>query len=220
MSVQFFKGVGGSDKVMYNGSTGAAYTGFAVKCAGKITVPIANQNGGRRSQIVTFDAMGSSLVEAIDNATDIMQTILNRSNGYLTMFTLQCGLYRKDIEGTPVEAGSLKYGSVKVVNTRSSSGAAVAVSKAKSMSIYFPFVNTKNLQLLEDDVASLIADGKLCNVSFHDDNKNSFDVTPFTWSGQGTIKDYVANEIALLESNDTSAGGSDGVLRKRPITNP
>ena len=124
MRVNYIKGVNNEftnflrvlallQKSVYSAETGAVSASlYAVKCGLKITVPLANQNGARRTQAVTFDSPGTSLQNAINNAADVAQWIADNSDGYITMFTMQLGLYRPDVEGTPMQAGELSYASL------------------------------------------------------------------------------------------------------------
>lgn len=214
MSVQFFNGVGGSDLEMFNGTSGASYTGNAVIWGAKIACPVSDQNGGVRTQVLKGASPGANLVTAINNATDVVQAILNKSKGYLVNFSVQCGLYRHDKLGVPVPPNKLLYGYVDITNVVDGTGQTVSAQKSKSQRVYFPFVSTKDLGELESTVQALMTAGKICALNFHDEDKDSFDVTPMTgMAGIGRIQEYTRKELALLASNDTSSGGSDGVLR-------
>lgn len=216
MSLQIFKGVGSSTKSVYSAETGAVAANlYAVKCGLKITVPLANQNGARRTQAVTFDSPGTSLQNAINNAADVAQWIADNSDGYITMFTMQLGLYRPDVEGTPMQAGELSYASLEAVNTKNSSGVAQSVSKAKSIRLYVPFCKASTSKAsLKSGLQALLTSGKLGSINFHDANKDSFDVGTMSYVNGITIKEYEAKALQMLSSNDTDAGISDGILRK------
>lgn len=218
MSVQFFKGVGGSSLDMFNGTTGASYSGYAVKWGAKISVPIDTENGARRTQVISGASQGASLVEAINNATDTCQWIVDNSLGVLTMFTLQCGLYRHDKLGTPIPARTLRYGYIDATNKNDANGPVLVTGKVRSVRAFIPFIVTnKSIDTLNAEFQALLTAGKVCSLNFHDEEQDSFDVTPMTGlKNSFEIKGYSRDELALLSSNDDTSGGSDGVLRKRP----
>lgn len=216
MSVKIFRGIGSSDLDNFNGTTGsAANTLYAVRAALKITVPIGENDGSRRSQTVEWDSQGTSIQNAINNAADVAQTIVDNSNGYITMFTLQLGLFRPDVEGTPMSAGELSYASIGLTNLKNASGEPVSAVRARSHNMYVPFAKeTVTRAGIKSAFQALATAGKICQINFHDNTKESFDITPLTYVYGSTLKDYEAKGNMLLASDDTNAGISDGTLRK------
>lgn len=216
MSLQILKGVGSSTKDVYSAETGAISASlYAVKCGLKVTVPVANQAGARRTQAVAWDSPGTSLQNAINNAADVAQFIVDNSDGYATTFTMQLGLYRPDVEGTPMEAGELSYASIEAVNTKTNAGVVQAVNRARSVRLYVPFCKSDvSKASLKAGVQALCTAGKLGSINFHNSDKDSFDVGTMSYVNGITIKDYEAKALQQLTSNDSDEGISDGVLRK------
>lgn len=222
MSVQIFRGVGGSTLNNFNATTGAAAnTLYAVQASAKITCPIGDEEGTRRSQTVEWCSQGSSIQEAIDNAADVLQFVVDNSNGYISMFCLQLGLFRSDVEGIPMEAGAISYASISATNTKNASGERVQAVRARNSNLYIPFCKeTASKASLKAGVQALCTAGKLCTINFHDANKESFDIGPLTYVYGATIKDYEAKGRNMLQSNDTGSGITDGVIRKTTSSNP
>lgn len=217
MSIVLFPGVGTSDSVDVVDDSGSEYTGYFVKCSAKITVPLASNSGGRRSQICQWDSCGATLAQAVNNASDVAQWIVDNSNGYITTFSMNVGLYRPDAEGTPVESGSLKYWSFRGTNGKTNAGVVrTGLEKVVSPNIYVPFAKTnKSYDTLLAEFQALVTAGKLCQINFADADKSKLRCSVLTGNLGGAMKAYDAKTIAQLTSIDTSAGGGDGVLAKR-----
>lgn len=217
MSIVLFPGVGSNDPVAVVDDRDSAYTGYFVKCSLKITVPISSNSGGRRSQICQWDSCGSTLAAAVTNANDVAQWIVDNSNGYITTFSMNVGLYRPDIEGTPVESGSLKYWTFRGTNGKTSAGAVrTGLAKVVSPNLYIPFAKTnKSYDTLLTEFQALVTAGKLCQVNFADAEKSILRCSTLTGNLGGAMKAYDAKTIAQLAPIDSFAGGGDGVLAKR-----
>lgn len=220
MSVKMFKGIGiqSPAPTVYSAESGEVSASlYAVKCSLKVTVPIASQTGGRRSQIVVWDSPGSTLQEAINNAGDVAQFILDRTKGYSTMFTMQLGLFRPDVEGTPMDAGELAYGSVVGTNAKTSAGVLTNAKRVKYSNLYIPFIKDDvERSTLKSAFQALCTAGKIGAINFHDANKNSFDVATFSAVNGCQIKDYDARILPQLTNDDSSSGIGDGTLSKDP----
>lgn len=218
MSVVFFKGVGGASTATID-DTGSTYTGFCVKCCAKICVPIGTNGGQRRSQVVEWDSCGSTLVNAINNASDVLQFILNNTKGFLSMYTMQMGLYRPDVEGTPVDAGSLAYWDLQSTNAEDSSGNIRTVQKAVYPRLYIPFCKSEpTLTQITSQFQALLTAGKICQINFGNENKSNIRVSICSAIQGTTQKLYKGKKIALLTSIDTESGGADGVISKNPAS--
>lgn len=219
MSVQMFQGVGGNGKPNYSAvdDTALAST-FVCRNIAKITVPISDQNGARRSQAIEFDSIGSSISEAISNGALVLQTILGLSAGELTYYGTQLGLWRNDQEAAPVPARTVRYFSMTASNAFNSSGNPVNVKKRMSTKLYVPFLKSTVSDLAAADALSVhIAAGRLGSVSFKDDNKNSFYVGVMTGHNSEFAKRYRGADTPKLVSNDTADGiSTDGVLSGDP----
>lgn len=219
MSVQMFQGVGGNGKPNYSAVDGTALASiFVCRNIAKITVPISDQNGARRSQAIEFDSIGSSISDAISNGAEILQTILSLSAGELTYYGSQLGLWRNDQTATPVPARSVRYFSMIATNGLNSSGNVVNVAKKMSTKLYVPFLKPTVSDIAAlDALTPFITAGKLGAVGFKDDNKNSFYIGIMTGHNYSATKRYQGVDSPKLVSNDTADGiSTDGVLSGDP----
>lgn len=215
MGVLFPNGVGNTETEMIN-DAGAAYAGTCVRCSASICIPIGNQQGSVRKQIIEWDSPGSNLNTAIQNASDVLQFVLDNSLGYLTMFCMQMGLYRPDIEGTPMQAGEIQYLECGSTNGADASGNVRIVEKVVNPKLYIPFFDvSKNYNTVKSAFAALVAAGKIGQMNFGNAEKSNLRVSVSTRVNGCTLKDWEAKLRPTLSNIDTSAGASDGYLAKR-----
>lgn len=215
MGVLLPNGIGNTETEMIN-DAGAAYTGTCVRCSASICVPIGNQAGSVRKQIIEWDSPGGNLNTAIQNASDVLQFVLDNSLGYLTMFCLQLGLYRPDIEGTPMNAGEIQYLECGSTNGADSSGNARIVEKVVNPRLFIPFYDTsKNYNTVKTAFTALVTAGKIGQMNFGNAEKSNLRVSVCTRSNGCTLKDWEAKLRPTMTNIDTSAGVSDGYIAKR-----
>lgn len=217
MSIQTFPLVGGVGKGMpakwaESGATAStAYAEYALK----ITVRTGTAAGARRSAVVEWGCIGSSQDDCDLQAGLIAQAIENASKGYVTSFVKKLGKYRQDDDGTAIPVGTSQYGVLTWTNGylegQTPSGA--APNTEMKGQIFVPFVDVDTMAGQLADLTSLIQNSTFARAKFENDSRESLLIARSKNRSAVKILDYSASSYGTLNSNDTSAGIGDGVLR-------
>lgn len=223
MSIQFFPKIGGADggrSAVWAESGATADTAYAEYVV-KLTVRTGNTAGERRSAIFEFGTIGANQDACDLQAGTIAQAIEDVSKGYVTSFMKKMGKFRQDDNGTPINVGVTQYGVITWTNGLIAGESGEGPDTEMKGQIYVPFVDVDTMaEYLSDITQNQINGGQLARAKFADENRNSFMIARSRRRSAVKILDYSASSYGNLDSNDTSAGISDGVLRDRGDVTP